>query len=283
MSRQITLRVACTTLISVVLLRVPAASTQEAPKEALDSLPEICVVGTREKRGKQPYWNVVIRRSVPGATGQRGFGPKEGGLSVANLQLHTLIAWIYEVPHVQVFGPEALRQSYDISADVSPRVSVRNRYGRMMRDLLARHLGVKLVQEKKEMEGYVLEVAPSSKKKLKKEEGPVVGGRYGLATAGRIEVENLTSEQLAYQLSDTLGRPVVDKTGLNGRYTYTVDVPGYVPGKPVDFAFVARAFEEQIGLRLTANKVKVNTVTVTGLRIPDETGAGCPEGAKAAE
>ena len=281
MSRQIALRAAYITLISVVLLHVPAASSQEAPTEALDILPEICVVGTREKRGKQPYWNVVIRRSVPGATGHRGFGPKEGGVSVANLHLHTLIAWVYGVPTVQVFGPEALRQAYDISADVSPSVSERNRYGPMMRDLLARHLGVELVLAKKEMEGFVLKLAPSGKNKLKKEE-PAVGGRYA-TPAGGIEVEHLTFEQIANQLSDTLGRPVVDKTGLNGRYTFTADVPGYDRGKPADFTVVARAFEEQIGLRLTASKVKVKTVTVTGLRIPDRTGAGCPEGAKAAE
>jgi uncharacterized protein (TIGR03435 family) len=123
--------------------------------------------------------------------------PKEGGVSVASLPLRTLIAWIYDVPNVQVFGPEALRQAYDISADVSPRVSERNRYGSMMRDLLARHLGVKLVQQKKEMQGYVLEVVPSSSKKLKKEKGPFFGFRYGLATAERIEVENLPFNRFA--------------------------------------------------------------------------------------
>lgn len=282
MSRQMALRAAIVTFTSVVIMHVPPAATQEAPQESLDSLPEVCVVGTRQKRGKQPYWNVDIRRSDPDGTGPRGFGPKEGGVSVANLSLRTLIAWIHGVPRVQVFGPEALRQAFDISADVSPKVSETDRYGPMLRDLLARHLGVKLVQQKKEMQGYVLESTPSSNKKLKKEKGPVIGFRNGSAAAERMEVENLTFHLIALELSDILGRPVVDKTGLRGSYSFAADVPGYVPGKPVDFDVVARSFEEQAGLRLTPGKVKVNTVTVTGLRIPDKTGAGCQEGAQAA-
>lgn len=282
MSSQVVLRAVLASFFSAVILHAPPASAQEAPKESLGSLPEICVVGTREKRGKQPYWNVVIQRSDPGATGQRGFVPKQDGVAVANLNVHTLIAWIYGVPNVQVFGPEALRQSYDISAEVSPSVSERKRYGSMMRDLVARHLGVKLVQKKKEMEGYVLKIAPSGTKRIKREEDPAVGARLA-AAAGRMMVENLTFEWLAHELSDALGRPVVDRTGLKGRFSFTVDVPGHEQGTPADFAVVARAFEEQLGLRLTASKVKVNTVTVTGLRMPDETGNGCPEGARAAE
>jgi uncharacterized protein (TIGR03435 family) len=196
--------------------------------------------------------------------------------------VHTLIAWVYGVPSVQVFGPEALRQSYDISAEVSSSVPERKRYGPMLRDLLARHLGVKVVKKKKGMEGCVLEIAPYSTKRIKREEEPAVGARFS-AAAGRIMVENLSFEVIAHELSDALERPVVDRTGLKGRYSFTVDVPGHEQGTPVDFAVVAKAFEEQLELRLTASEVKVDTVTVTGLRMPDETGNGCPEGATAAE
>jgi len=67
--------------------------------------------------------------------------------------------------------------------------------------------------------------------------------------------------------------PVVDKTGLTGRYEYEFVLPDvtiqggrgqYTP----DANQISRALEEQLGLRLQAEKVSVETIVIDQIDRP---------------
>jgi uncharacterized protein (TIGR03435 family) len=105
-----------------------------------------------------------------------------------------------------------------------------------------------------------------------------------------IEVKNTSMAQLADLLTNPLGRPVMDETGLKGRYDFTVDLAPYMAGDCIsspcasqsvgaqmaehgpDMADVAtRALRDQIGLSLESRKSQVEILVIDHAeRIPTE-------------
>ena len=87
---------------------------------------------------------------------------------------------------------------------------------------------------------------------------------------------------LVATLQPELGRPVIDKTGLDGYYDYTLEFrleganaapPGQQPPPPSDSDApeLVTAVEEQLGLKLTAKRAPVDVVVVdSGEKTPAE-------------
>jgi uncharacterized protein (TIGR03435 family) len=62
-------------------------------------------------------------------------------------------------------------------------------------------------------------------------------------------------DTLAFALAEVVGRRVVDKTGISGKFDLTLD---WAPEGPTIFT----ALTEQLGLRLEGSKGRVETVTI---------------------
>ena len=88
-------------------------------------------------------------------------------------------------------------------------------------------------------------------------------------------VKGLTLSDIAGKLSPQLRRPVIDKTGLTGKYDfaleYTPDLSGLPP--PPDAAAtppptsdlgtdLPSALEKQLGLKLTRRRAKLDVIVV---------------------
>jgi uncharacterized protein (TIGR03435 family) len=85
-------------------------------------------------------------------------------------------------------------------------------------------------------------------------------------------------QQLAAHLTDRVERPVVDKTGLSGRYAYELrftpaimpaeapppGVPPIDPNRPSLFV----ALEEQLGLKLVSTTGPLDVVVVDSIERP---------------
>jgi uncharacterized protein (TIGR03435 family) len=70
---------------------------------------------------------------------------------------------------------------------------------------------------------------------------------------------------IADLLSDQLGQPVINRTGLKGRFTCTADPRPYMPdpSQPVDpMSMIFTLLQEQFGLKLEAKKEPVDMVIV---------------------
>jgi len=95
---------------------------------------------------------------------------------------------------------------------------------------------------------------------------------------GRISWGTQTMRQFASILSDTLQRPVVDRTGLDGNFsaviTYTPD-SGRVtgadqPASDPNAASIFTALQEQLGLRLDSTRGPVEVLVIDHIERPTE-------------
>jgi uncharacterized protein (TIGR03435 family) len=147
----------------------------------------------------------------------------------------------------------------------------------MIKKLLADRWGLKFHHEQHEMAAFVLTVGKDG---AKLRAGQVNGTLHGIgmqpaATGALLFVNNAPIAAFASFLQSlVLDRPVVDHTGLTGRYDFTVtfmpdssEFGGQAPF-PEPAAGVERApglfeaMQEQLGLKVTSEKTQVDVLVV---------------------
>jgi uncharacterized protein (TIGR03435 family) len=119
------------------------------------------------------------------------------------------------------------------------------------------------------VKGYALEIANGGPK-LQPAKGDVTPNWRDNVSAGNLKGRNWSTEFLAAQLTPAAGRPVVDRTGLNGHYDVSVE---YAPELEHDLPLPSlfSALEESLGLRLVAGKVPVTVLVIDHVdRIPTD-------------
>jgi uncharacterized protein (TIGR03435 family) len=160
--------------------------------------------------------------------------------------------------------------------------------GQMLQALLADRLKLKTHRETREAVGYELAVTKGGPKMKEGEfnpDGPKFpAGRSTMRSSiknGAIEVaaQLYPMQQLADFLthSPAVGHRVVDKTGLTGKYSFTLTFnvsPGVGPADaaaPDDSApSIFTALQEQLGLRLQRGTVIVDAIVVDHVEHPSE-------------
>ncbi|MGH8219598.1 MAG: M56 family metallopeptidase [Steroidobacteraceae bacterium] len=179
--------------------------------------------------------------------------------------LRQLISDAYDVSDAQVVGREWSKEpGYYITADSPPISPLDPKFAVMIRHLLASHFGLIVKSERKPMDGFVLRVGSEGSKLTEAQARPE---RMGI-TSSFIEAQRVPLRVLVTILGHFLVAPVVDQTGLHGVYDYKVTWGRPLPASPVNPAVVAKALEEQLGLRLEARRVTVDVVDVVGLTSP---------------
>jgi uncharacterized protein (TIGR03435 family) len=123
----------------------------------------------------------------------------------------------------------------------------------MLLSLLTERFELAAHRETRQISGYAMVIGKNGSK-LK----PVVNPQPGfLILAGHAEGTSVSMPDLADRLSRAsfqLDRPVVDFTGLTGRYDLTLD---WAPTDPI-----FSALEEQLGLKLEARKMPLEVLIV---------------------
>jgi uncharacterized protein (TIGR03435 family) len=85
----------------------------------------------------------------------------------------------------------------------------------------------------------------------------------------------VTMQELALNLQTTLGRPVIDRSGFTGtfdvEYAFSVENPtvgAAAPAQPADLPDMFTALQEQIGLKLDAQRNPVDVVVIDAVEQP---------------
>jgi len=192
--------------------------------------------------------------------------------------LKLLIAAAYSLNPKTISGePEWVdSQHYDITAitpgDVRP---TRDEQMSMLRSLLAERFKLSFHREPKEFSIYVLGLAKGGPK-LKASTAASDAPPAVLSTVfpGRIllPARNVTMGEFTSMMQRAmLDRPVVDRTGLTGRYDFDLEwapdetqFGGDIPPAPADsqLAPLFVALQEQLGLRLEATRGTVDALVV---------------------
>jgi uncharacterized protein (TIGR03435 family) len=197
-----------------------------------------------------------------------------GTLTVHNQTLQFLIYWAYDTPPFQINGPDWLNDArFDVLAK-SDSGGDDARLRLMLQTLLADRFGLKTHKEQKEMQVYAITLAKGGPKfKESTDEGPPVFDRGGptMLTAHRV-----TMKDFALQVSDPLKRPVIDETGLKGKYEIRIDVSAYMQnlaaggegkggggeGQMDVMSILFNALQQQLGVKLESKKANVDLLVV---------------------
>jgi uncharacterized protein (TIGR03435 family) len=156
-----------------------------------------------------------------------------------NSSLGDLMAFAYEVQMKQIVGaPDWLEKDrYDIAA-VPDKEGVPNpqQLRIMIRKLLASRFNLTFHHDKRELSAYVLTVGKNGQK-LKPTElkGPLPGIGMRPVPAGlTLNMRNATmTDFVGFLQIIVLDRPVVDRTGIEGRFDYSVTFTPMIPSSTV--------------------------------------------------
>jgi uncharacterized protein (TIGR03435 family) len=194
-----------------------------------------------------------------------------GSLTMRNVRMSGCLGWAYSVQDFQISGPGWLTEArFDIVAKAgtaAPEAELRL----MLRSLLADRFKLAVRRESRELQALVLVVGKNGHK-LKPND---VEGSPSFKT-GKLNLtgDGATLSQLTGFLSKELRQPVVDQTGLTGRFNYFLDINAYITeeirksggpngGPPLEApSIIAQALQQQLGLKVEPRKAPVEMLLV---------------------
>jgi uncharacterized protein (TIGR03435 family) len=190
-----------------------------------------------------------------------------------NLTLKLLIANAYAVPEPRISGGPGWRDSdrFDIEARVGiaipPWPDSMQQLSQMLQSMLADRFKLTVHRETREEPVYELVAAKGGAKLLAAADDAPAG--FEMA-AGRIKSMAVPLRYLAINLEYVLGRPVIDRTGLEGKYDYTVTyTPDNAPPADTNGASIFTALQNELGLRLQPAKAPVELLVIDHAEKPD--------------
>jgi len=200
--------------------------------------------------------------------------------------LKFMVATAYNLPPRLVSGgPDWIETvAYDIDAATPGARPTIDEQMAMLRSLLSERFNLTFHREQKEMQVYELTVAKDGSRLRESaapaEEVPLLVNRV---FPGRIELpaRNVTMPQFAAMMQRTVfDRPVLDKTGLAGRYDFDLEwMPddaqfgGMIPPPNADTPQrpdLYAAMQQQLGLRLQATRGMVDVIVIDRVDRPSE-------------
>jgi uncharacterized protein (TIGR03435 family) len=223
-----------------------------------------------------------------------------GGLRTTGTTLKFLITFAYDVRDFQVSGGPGWINSdrFDIMAkserngpeseapedlakmsDAQMKTGVEQMRAKLQA-LLADRFQLTIHHESKDQPVYALVIGKNGSK-LKESEVKQGGDRRRMMRMGRSELnaEGVAMDMLTNTLSNVLGRPVIDRTGLKGNYDFKLawtpdpgqaggfggpPPPGVEAPPPPDpnGPSIFTAVQEQLGLRLESQKGPVDLIVI---------------------
>jgi uncharacterized protein (TIGR03435 family) len=209
-----------------------------------------------------------------------------GSLSIRNLTFKSCVSWAYHLKDYQVTGPGWIdSERYDIVAKAAVPAKDDD-LRKMLQTLLAERFKLACHRETRELPVYILTVAKDGLK-MKPSEGPGESSFQPVKGPNRLALS--VSHTSVAQFADLLGsgplqaQPVLDETGLDGTYDFTIDVGRYLDlaamqgpgdggprregggspvGAPAIENAIVMALREQLGLKVESKKHPIDMMVV---------------------
>jgi uncharacterized protein (TIGR03435 family) len=231
-----------------------------------------------------------------------------GQITYRRTSLKQLLKYAYAVQDYQLDGPAWLDSTrFDVKAKV-PLGATKEQARIMLQNLLVERFSLKLHHEQRDLPAYALVVAKGGSK-MKTSGAPTKSTPEGfprlppgqeralvagLGPAGqlRLNIRKETCGQLAVMLTGYFNQPVIDATGLDGAYDFTLEyMPGHmrradgtpssaqaeegVPVAPTPEReappTIFSALQSQLGLRLDSRKAPFDVLVIDRIeKIPTE-------------
>ncbi len=237
-----------------------------------------------------PVFEVTIVK--PSKSGESGSHSsfQDGRFIASNVLLKNVMQYqAYGIPEMRIVGgPKWLgSERFDIEAKtdgaVARQLQTADRDQRtrlmqgMFQQLLAERFNLAVHWETRELPVYALVVA--GKGVLQPAKHPENGAGTS-SSRGEFSAESITMTELArsltQELSGEMGRVIVDKTGIEGRYDVALKWTPDEGQPPADSGSVDAgpsiftAIQEQLGLKLASSKGPVQVLVIDHVEMPSE-------------
>ena len=259
-----------------------------ATKETAWEIPPLAPTPMMVADADPSFEVATIKPNNSGATGmqQLSMNPYGRNFAARNSTLNDLIAFAYSVQMKQIVGgpPWMDRDRYDIAAltdrDGAPSPE---QLRIMIRKLLADRFKLTFHHDSRELSAYVLTVTKNGQKLTPSElKGPPgLGRRLGPEGLTMLAQNETMADFAGFLQMLVLDRPVVDKTGISGRFdfhlTFTPDdseFGGHPPPLPTATETtnvspgLFEAIQQQLGLKLNPEKTPVDVIAIDHVEKP---------------
>ena len=228
----------------------------------------------------------TIKPSDPNRPGRRLFSIRGAEVAVVDTTVSDLIVFAYGVHAEQISGAPAWVESdkFDITGKPEGEGQPNpKQFKTMLQKLLADRFQLTFHSNKKQLTVYALTVKNNGPKLTLSEAASPIPNL--IFRAGNWPVRNATMEEFAGLLQAHLDRPVVDETGLKGRFDFqlqwTPDETPFAssggPGKPPkppertdSLPDLFTAIQQQLGLKLESTKAQVDVLVIDRVEKPSE-------------
>jgi uncharacterized protein (TIGR03435 family) len=205
---------------------------------------------------------------------------------IINQPLTQMISFAFDVQEKQVIGlPDwASTDRFDMDGKPDGEGAPSGKQWKIMiQKLLADRFQLKFHKDKRELSVYVLSVAKTGQKMTKDDSNPNgLPGLFFQGGLGKLNVRNaLMTDFTGLMQSAVLDRPVLDQTGLEGRWDFTLNwTPdesqfkgmGVTIPPPTESADAPpnlyTAIQEQIGLKLEATRAPADVMVIDHVEKP---------------
>jgi len=225
-----------------------------------------------------PDWEVAaVKPSNPNDTRGQHIDMSGRHLRLLDTTVEQFLLIGYSVQQSQLAGePEwvkTTRWDVDGLSDVEAAPNLAQLQG-LIRKILTERFGLQLRQEQRELPVFALIVAKGGPRIVANTSDPngiMDQQQNGSSSSRHVEtLRNASMADLSLILQFHVDRPIVDHTGLRGRYDFklqwaTDDAPAETPDAPPG---LFTAIQEQIGLKLERMKAPANVLVIEEIAKP---------------
>ncbi len=197
--------------------------------------------------------------------------PASDSLTMRSVTIAQCVAWAYRVQNFQIEGLKGFDEHYDISAKAG-RAASDDELRSMLKSLLAERFHLTLHHELKAITIYALTQGHT----LHIEKTDDAGDYTVRGLRQAVVFQHITMLEFAELLTPRFKIPVIDATGLSGRFNLRLDPSRYMNGDPEvdalsgDEAALFMAIEDQLGLMLEHRKESVDVLVIDRVEKPEE-------------
>jgi uncharacterized protein (TIGR03435 family) len=226
----------------------------------------------------------TVKPSDPNARGRLYTFRGDQVMSI-NTTVMNLVTFAYDLRERQVAGLPGWASDLHFDITIKPDTPGQPSFGQMKKlfqEVLADRFQLKTHTEKRQINVYAITLPPGAKHKLTPSSAQSNLPNMIYRRPGLLPAQNATMLDLAQSMQTAvLDRPVIDRTGIEGRYDFTLDWmpdetqfqsfgPQQQPlqdnGKPNIF----QAYQEQLGLKLEATQAPADVMVIDKVEKPGE-------------
>ena len=235
-----------------------------------------------------PVFEVAtIKLSRPDESLSIQVSPGGRQFTATNASLRELITFAYEIHPRQVTGGPAWLETekYDLvaRADVEGMPSYKQ-LRTMLRKLLADRFQLNFHREQKELTVYTIVPGKTGPKLTSSDGDPNGLPSLGFRGLGSLYARNANMSDFAGLMQTlVLDRPVVDRSGVSGRYDFTLNWtadesqfggrPGQAPHRPANADVppdLYTAIQQQLGLKMESARLPVEVLVIDRVEKPSD-------------